>query len=533
LHRSNVPFPGADMPFLRAFPAEIPCISTTVPVVPGTGPARAAVYSPPVSTGMPKSVLSKELLPASIAIFSTSALASFQALGIAAALPDIATDLGDISLLPWVITAFLLTSSLATVVAGPFIDAVGVASMFRISVAVFAAMGFAAAFAPSMGVLVALRCLQGAGAGLILATGTAAVSLVYPAHLVGRAFAANATVWGVMGVAGPAIAALILTVLSWQWIFFANLPLGIIALVAGWRTLPGAFGEPAGRVDVWGILLIAAMTVATLFAVDALSVESLLWLGGAAVALILYVWHASRVERPVVRLEHIVPQPYRGLALSTALILTGTFAMSDYIPLYVRAGQGGSPALTAWSVLPLTVGWTIGATASSRLADRHSESWIVVLGFLINIPALALAWYLAVADVSLVALFLSFFGAGVGVGMSTNAALTLLRAVADSSKMGRVSSAHLFARNQGFTFGAAVGGAVLLFVVTTRLGNVELVRDLIASAEAAGPPGAAGAVQAGFAASVAVGVGLSSLGLLAAIRMRGSLREARRARGRV
>ncbi len=482
---------------------------------------------------MSKSVLSRDLLPASIAIFSTSALASFQALGIAAALPDIAADLGDISLLPWVITAFLLLSTLATVVAGPFIDAIGVARMFRIAVVMFASMGFAAAFAPSMAVLVALRCLQGAGAGLILATGTAAVSLVYPQHLVGRAFAANATVWGVMGVAGPAIAALILTVLSWHWIFFVNLPLGVIALIAGWKVLPGPFGEPAGRIDVVGILLVAAMTVATLFAVDALSAESLLWLGGAGLALILYNLHANRVSRPVVRLEHIVPQPYRGLALSTALMLTGTFAMSDYIPLFIRAGKAGSPALTAWSVLPLTVGWTVGATLASRLADRHSESGIVVLGFLINIPSLALAWFLATADASLALSFLAFFTAGIGVGMATNAALTLLRSFTDSAQMGRVSSAHLFARNQGFTFGAAVGGAVLLFVVTGRLGDLELVRELISSTDPSALPGAAEAVRAGFATSVAVGVGLSALGLVAAFGMRGALREARTARGRV
>jgi predicted MFS family arabinose efflux permease len=214
-------------------------------------------------------------------------------------------------------------------------------------------------------------------------------------------------------------------------------------------------------------------------------------------------------------------------------MLTGTFAMSDYIPLFIRAGKAGSPALTAWSVLPLTVGWTIGATLASRLADRHSESGIVVLGFLINIPALALAWFLATADGSLALSFLVFFAAGIGVGMATNAALTLLRSVTESAQMGRVSSAHLFARNQGFTFGAAVGGAVLLFVVTGRLGDLELVRELISSTDPSALPGAAEAVRAGFATSVAVGVGLSALGLLAAFRMRGALREARTARGRV
>ena len=114
--------------------------------------------------------------------------------------------------------------------------------------------------------------------------------------------------------------------------------------------------------------------------------------------------------------------------------------------------------------------------------------------------------------------------------MTTNAALTLMRAVTDSSKMGRVGAAHLFARNQGFTFGAAIGGAVLLFVVTRQLGDVELVRGLIAATDVVPPPEAADAVSSGFAASVVVGLTLSCLGMLAAVAMRRSLAEVRAAK---
>lgn len=475
----------------------------------------------------PRSVLSRELLPASVAVFATGALAAFQALGIAAALPDIATDLGNVSLLPWVITAFLLASSLSTVVAGPFIDSVGVARMFRIAVIVFSGVGFATAFAPNMEVLVAFRLLQGAGAGLVLSTGVAAISLVYPKHLVSRAFAANATVWGVMGVAGPAVAALMLTFLSWEWIFFANLPLGAIALVAGWKVFPGPFGEAQGRFDFTGTVLLGVMTLASLFAVDSLGPWSLGWVALAIGAVTLYARHARRARTPVVRPAHIAPQPYRGLALTTALILTGVFAMATYVPLYVRAGLEGSPALTAWSVLPLTVGWTAGAVMASRLADRHSESWIVLLGFFVVIPSLALAWVAVITGVSVYLAFVVFLTAGVGVGMSTNASLTLLRAVTDTSEVGRVVSAHLFARNQGFTFGSAIGGSVLLLVVSLQLGDVELVRELIASPEGGGPAGAAAAVRSGFAVAVAVGLGLTVAGCLAAMRMRRHLTDAR------
>ena len=468
-------------------------------------------------------VLSRDLLPVSIAVFATAALASFQALGIAAALPDIAGALGDVYLLPWVITAFLVTSSLSTVVAGPFIDSVGVSRMFRIAITVFMLAGFASAFAPSMAALVALRVLQGIGAGLVLSTGNTAIALSYPQHLVARAFAANATVWGVMGVAGPAIAAFVLTFLSWQWIFYINLPLGCIALVAGWRVLPGPVGEQRAHFDLRGTALLGIATLATLFAVDALDEVSLAWLAVAGLAVGAYVWHARRRESPVVKLEHIVPLPYRGLALSTALMLTGTFAMNSYIPLYVRAGKEGSSALTAWSILPLTVGWTVGANISSRLADRHSESWIMVLGFLINLPALVVAWSVVAFNWPLALAFGAFFFAGLGVGMTTNAGLTLLQAVTDAQKMGRVQAVHLFSRNQGFTFGAAIGGAVLLFVVTQQLGDVEIVRELLAATGGAAPEGAAEAVRAGFSAAVGVGLVLSIFGWMASVAMRRSL----------
>ena len=481
-------------------------------------------------TGEPTSVLSRELLPASIAIFATSAMAAFQALGIAAALPDIAADLGDVSLLPWVITAFLVTSSLATVVAGPYIDSVGVARIFRIAIVTFALAGFAAAFAPSMQALIAFRVLQGAGAGLVLSSGYAAVSLVFPERLVGRAFAANATVWGIMGVAGPAVAAAILTFLSWQWILYVNLPLGAIALAAGWRVLPGAYGRSEGRSDAVGPIFLAIMTVALLVAVDSLDLRSLILLLVVVIAGYLYVRHARSVDAPVVRLEHIVRQPYRGMGLATALILTGTFALNSYVPLYIRAARGGSSALSAWSVLPVTVGWTVGANISSRLAARHSESWIILLGLAVNAPALAVAWLLVRAGAPVPVLFVTFTVVGIGVGMTTNATLTLLRAVTDSTHIGRVSSANLFARNLGISFGAAIGGAVLLFVVTRQIGDVELVRELMTASDALPSTNAANAVRDGFAAAILVGVVASTLGLLSAVGLRRSLNSDRAAK---
>jgi MFS family permease len=181
----------------------------------------------------PTSVLSRELLPASIAIYTTVALAAFEGLAVSAALPQVAADLGDVHLLPWVVTGYLLMSGVATVVAGPLVDSYGVRAVFRAAIVVFVTGAVLASFVPSMPLMVAARLIHGAGGGAIIAVGIAAVSLIYPGHLIGRAFAANATVWGVMGVAGPGIAAFMLTTLNWRWIFLVNIPLGL------WRWRPG------------------------------------------------------------------------------------------------------------------------------------------------------------------------------------------------------------------------------------------------------------------------------------------------------
>ncbi len=479
----------------------------------------------------PTSVLSREFLPASIAIYTTVALVAFEGLAVAAALPQVAADLGGIALLPWVITSFLLMSGVATVTAGPLVDAVGVQAMFRIAVIVFTIGGVAAAFVPTMPLMIVARVVQGIGGGLVIATGLAGVSLVFPDHLVGRAFAANSTVWGVMGVAGPAIAAVMLTTLSWRWIFLVNLPLGLMALLAGWRVLPGPLTATGRRrPDGLGVALVLGFNLALLLAVDRLGVASLAWLLCAAGMATTYWWHARRAEQPVMRLRHLVFRPLGPLAMSLALVLTGSFATNAFVPLYIQGARGGGPGITAWSVLFFTIGWTAGANLSSRLLDRMAETSVMGAGFAITIPSLMVLAYLGSLDATLIAVFAVLFTAGVGIGISTNAGLTLVRTLSPSDEIGRATSAHQFYRNLGFTLGAAIGGAVILLVVGRVVGDVEAVRELLSGNGAAASADAAGAIADGFSTAAAVGSGIALAALAPFLVLRRHLAAARAAR---
>ncbi|MDH3293987.1 MAG: MFS transporter, partial [Acidimicrobiia bacterium] len=236
-------------------------------------------------------ILSGPYRPAAIAIFTTVALAAFEGMAVAAALPQVAADLGGVALLPWVITSFLLASSVTTVVSGPFIDGIGVARIFRVAVIVFSVTGTAAAFAPSMPVMIALRVAQGAAGGLLISSGLAAVALVYPQQLVGRAYAGNSTVWGVMSVASPGLTAAMLTYLNWRWIFLINLPLGVLALIAGHKNLPGPADDSPVVADYTGAALVAGLTTALLFALDALGPLTVVWLAVSGFLAALYLRH--------------------------------------------------------------------------------------------------------------------------------------------------------------------------------------------------------------------------------------------------
>ncbi|MEX2655053.1 MAG: MFS transporter [Acidimicrobiia bacterium] len=483
-------------------------------------------------TTRPTSVLSRELLPASVAIYTMVALAAFEGLAVSAALPQVAADLGDVHLLPWMVTGYLLMAGVATVVSGPLIDSYGVRVVFRIAIVVFVSGAVLASFVPSMTIMVVARLVHGAGGGAIIAIGIAAVGLIYPGHLVGRAFAANATVWGVMGVAGPGIAAFMLTTLNWRWIFLVNIPLGLIALAAGWKVMPGPIeNQHSRRVDVVGVIGVLALNTFLLLAVDSLGIGSLPWIGAAVVVGFALWTHIRRTADPIMRIRHLARQPFATLAVSLALLVTGAVAMSSFLTLYVRGGRGASEALTAWSVFFFVIGWTIGANLSSRLLDRMAESSVIGVGFALTGPGLGLLGVAVALNAHLAVILGLMLVTASGVGLGTNAGLTLLRAVSDPSEIGRSSAAHQFFRNQGFTLGSAMGGAVILAVVATAVGDVEIVRDVLAS-DAVPNPVVSKAIRDGYAAAAFTGFGIVTAGLVPFFALRRHLAPARASRPR-
>jgi MFS family permease len=456
-------------------------------------------------------LLSRRYRRISIAIYMMVALSAFENLGVLAATPQIAEDLGDVALLPWIVTGYLAANAVASVTSGKFIDGVGVRLVFRVGVAVFMIGSVLAAFSPSMQFLIGARIIHGIGGGLVFASSLSAVSLVYPPELVGRGYAANSTVWGVLGVAGPAIAALILTVMSWEWIFLLIVPLGLVGGALAWSTLPGPVEGSAVLLDRRGTALVSVIFVSLVLAVGWLSTGSLAMLVVAVMAALAYRWHHGREAHPVVQLRHLAARPYGALNLGVGLLLAGAIGAHTYTPLYVAGARNGSSALVAWSVLFVTIGWTGGANVAALFRKRETAPLIATIGPSLTAAALLTASVFVFAGQPLWMLFATLTMVGAGIGATTNTTLQMIRYATPDAELGRVTTVHDLGRNTGFTLGVAVGGAVLLIVLGNRIANIEIVRSLLAGDTQAGDVDAAGAVASAYGTALMVGAVITSL----------------------
>lgn len=469
---------------------------------------------------VPRSILSRELLPASVAIFTTVAIVAFEGLAITAALPEVAADLGDVGWLPWVITAFLLASAVTTAVSGAFIDAHGTATIFRLATIVFAVSSLGAAFAPSMPLLILSRVIQGAASGAIISVGIAAVALVYPNHLTGRALAANSNVWGVLGFASPALAAALLEVASWRWIFLVMVPICFVALVAGWKTLPGAVAPSSIGIDWIATALLVLAVGSALAAVSDLGTTSLLMMTVAAVSVWVLRRRLSSSTKPVIDLGFVTTTPYGHLAAAASLTLAAVGGLAAFLPVYVRGARGASASTAAWSVLWMTIGWTMAANVAGRITDRFNERTVLRVGAVIGPLAIGAAWLAVSSQAPLPVVFACYFFMGTSVGTVTNAALQQVRRAVAGESAGRATSAHAFVRTMGLSIGTGLFGGVILGVVATRITDIGAVRSALAgeAAELAGP--ATVALGDGFAVAHLAALVLMMMAVFAAFRLR-------------
>ncbi|MEI9406654.1 MFS transporter [Mesorhizobium argentiipisi] len=381
----------------------------------------------------------------------------------------------------WVVLAYLLAITMLIVSVGRLGDLVGRRPLLIAGLALFSAASFAAAFAPSLALLIAARAAQGLGAAVMMALTIAFVGETVPKERTGSAMGLLGTMSAIGTALGPSLGGVLIAALGWRSIFLVNAGLGAVALLAAWRFLPAggatamrAFhGEARGRFDTLGMLLLAATLAAY-----ALSMTmgrghfgglNVALLSGTIVGAVLFVVAEARVASPLVKLA-LLRDPVLAPSLAmNALVSTVIMATLVVGPFFLSRALGLGDATTG---AVLSIGPVVSALCgviAGRIVDRLGAAAMVVAGLILMVAGcVALAALPGLFGVAGYAAAIILLTPGYQLFQAANN--TAVMADVDRSERGVVSGMLSLSRNLGLVTGTAVMGALFAFAMGT--GNV-------------------------------------------------------------
>jgi EmrB/QacA subfamily drug resistance transporter len=388
---------------------------------------------------------------------------------VATALPTIAGDLHGLNHLTWVVAAYLLTTTLSTPVYGKISDLYGRKKIFQIAIVIFLAGSALCGLSQNMDQLIAFRALQGLGGGGLMALAMAIVGDIVSPRERGRYQGYFGAVFALASIGGPLAGGFFVDNLSWRWIFYINLPVGILALVITSAVLRLPVPARATHVMdyVGAVLLTAAVTpflLVTLWGGNTFPWGSPLIIGlsGVTVAAVAaFVWWERRAREPLFP-PRVFSNAVVVSALGTTLFVTATmFCVTIFIPVYLQLVDGVSPTRSGVLLLPLMAGMLTTSIVSGRLVTRHGRyKRFPVAGTALMATGMALFIRLdAHTPLWTTCLYMVVFG--VGMGMTLQIVVVAVQNAVDRRQLGTATSAISFFRNIGAASGTALLGSVL------------------------------------------------------------------------
>jgi EmrB/QacA subfamily drug resistance transporter len=411
---------------------------------------------------------------------------------VSTALPTIVSELGGLDHLSWVVTAYLLASTAATPLWGKLGDQYGRKRLFQTAIIIFLIGSALCGVAQNMPQLITFRAVQGLGGGGLIVLSMAIVGDLVSPRERGKYQGLFGAVFGATSVLGPLLGGLFTQHLSWRWVFYINLPIGVAALLVIAAVLHIPVRPSKHTIDYLGTFLIAAVATC-LVLVASLGGTTWAWgsaeiIGLAAIALVLlaaFIMVERRAAEPVLPLRLFRVRTFTLVAVISFIVGFAMFGAMTYLPTFLQVVQGVTPTLSGVHMLPMVAGLLLTSTASGQIVSRTGR-WKVfpIAGTGITAIGLFLLHRLTESSgTGEMSAFFFVFGAGLGLVMQV--LVLVVQNSVSYQDLGVATSGATFFRSIGASFGVAIFGTIFTNRLNTKLSTALAGLPLPAGADPA------------------------------------------------
>ncbi|WP_351232058.1 MDR family MFS transporter [Streptomyces sp. NPDC002133] len=398
---------------------------------------------------------------------------------VSTALPTIVSELGGLEHLSWVVTAYILASTAATPLWGKLGDQYGRKKLFQAAIVIFLIGSALCGIAQDMLQLIAFRALQGLGGGGLIVLSMAIVGDIVTPRERGRYQGLFGVVFGASSVLGPVLGGLFTQHLSWRWVFYINIPIGVVALFVIAAVLHIPVRAARHTIDYLGTFLIASVATClvlvaslggTTWAWDSAQIIGLAVLG--AVLLVAFVYAERRAAEPVLPLKLFRVRTFTLVAVISFVVGFAMFGAMTYLPTFLQIVQGVSPTLSGVHLLPMVFGLLLTSTASGQIVSRTGR-WKVfpIAGTAVTAIGLLLLHQLQV-NTPVWEMGLYFFVFGAGLGLVMQVLVLVVQNAVRYEDLGVATSGATFFRSIGASFGVALFGTLFTSRLRENLADV-------------------------------------------------------------
>ncbi|MCS7462711.1 MFS transporter [Paenibacillus doosanensis] len=399
-----------------------------------------------------------------LALLVGTFLTAIEGTVVSTAMPKIVSELQGIELMNWVFAVYLLLSAVTVPVFGKLSDLFGRKGVFMFGTVVFLVGSSLCGMAHTMGQLILFRAIQGIGAGAIMPVTSTIMADIYPVEKRAKMIGLVSTMWAIAGVAGPLVGGFFVDQMTWNWIFFMNIPFGIISMVMIGLGLHERVEKKKHSIDYAGAVTFICGMLGLLFALQK-GGEDGAWTSPlvvslfviSAVLIAVFIWIETKAKEPMIPLKLFKTEGILAANTVSLLISALLIGVMVYIPMWVQGVLGFGATVSGFIITPMSITWMIGSFICGRLMMKAGVRMATFLGMILLV--LSMLWLLFLGQASSTLHFYAVTALlGIGFGVAFTICTVTVQSAVGWELRGAATASNMFFRTLGQTVGVALFG---------------------------------------------------------------------------